>query len=146
MTTSHHDPRLASSVGPPSADAERIAAELLALGEDALDDDELAFVATTAHDDPDVRTVATLVDLSTWQAPAEGLLPLERHRVWRSIAQRALAPAASRVDAFEVAEVAEPTEPAANGGSGWRGLVAGLALVAGVALLPRFDAPPAPTA
>lgn len=134
MTSSHHDHPPSSGTGPPPADAERIAAELAALGEAPLADDELAFTATDGLHDPDVRTVATLVDLSAWQAPAQPLQPLERHRVWRRIAQRAPAPAA------------EPFEPAANGGTGWRGLVAGLALVAGVILMPRFSAPPAPSA
>ena len=134
MTKSHHDLPPSSGHGPPPADAERIAAELAALGEGPLGDEELAFVSTTAPGHPDVATVATLVSLSTWQAPTQGLQPLERHRVWRRIAQRTPAP------------VAEPDEPAANGVAGWRGLVAGLALVAGVVLLPRFETPPAPTA
>lgn len=139
MTKSPIDHAPSPGHGPPPVDAERIAAELAALGEDPIDDDELAFASTPADEHPDVRTVATLVGLSTWQPPAQGLLPLERHRVWRRIAQRAPAPAVAGT-------AADPDEPAANGTAGWRGLVVGLALVAGVILLPRFDAPPAPTA
>ncbi len=140
MTTSHHDPPPCSG-DPPAVDVDRIAAELAALGEEPADDDELRFVSMTASDvladghvEPDVRTVATLVELSTWTPPAEGLLPLERHRVWQRVAQHVPAP------------VIDPAEPAANSSQGWRGLVAGLALVAGVILMPRFDSvPPAPT-
>ncbi len=125
---------------PPVPDAERIAAELAALGEDPAADDEFAFTTAAAvdvsalGDDPDVRTTATLIGLSTWQAPMQGLMPLERHRVWRQIASRA------------VPTVADPEQPAANGAAGWRGLVAGLALVAGVALMPSFRGAPVPTA
>ena len=75
MTHTHDDHALSSSAasGPhedPSslADAERIAAELAALGEDPVDDDELAFATTVADglSHEDVRTVATLVALSRW--------------------------------------------------------------------------------
>ncbi|MEM7152908.1 MAG: hypothetical protein AAF799_08695 [Myxococcota bacterium] len=134
-----HDHATPSGAPPAAAaDAERIAAELAALGEDPIADDELAFASTTATglDDEDVGTVATLVGLSRWTGPApsmDALLPLERHRVWRQIASRTPAP------------VVDPSEsPAANGLGGWRGMVAGLGLVAGLALIPRFDvAPPA---
>ena len=136
MTMSPTDHAPSTGHGPPPADVERIAAELAALGEEPADDEELAVLTTPAEAHSDVRTVATLVELSTWSAPAQGLLPLERHRVWRRIAQRSPAPS----------RVADPDEPAANGFTGWRGLVAGLALVAGVILLPRFEAPVAPSA
>ncbi len=139
MSPTDHAP--STGHGPPPADVERIAAELAALGEEPADDEELAVLTTEAHAHPDVRTVATLVDLSTWSAPAQGLLPLERHRVWRRIAQRSSAPSRPAP-----AWMAKPDEPAANGFTGWRGLVAGLALVAGVILLPRFEAPVAPSA
>ncbi|MEM9462133.1 MAG: hypothetical protein AAGF11_48710 [Myxococcota bacterium] len=134
MSPTDHAP--SSGHGPPPADVERIAAELAALGEEPADDDELAVLTTHEQAHPDVRTVATLVELSTWSAPAQGLLPLEQHRVWRRIAQRSPAPS----------PVSEPDEPAANGFKGWRGLVAGLALVAGVIVLPRFEVPVAPSA
>jgi len=132
MTKSHHD-HPPSSGDQLSPDAERIAAELAALGEDPAEDEELSFVST--HADPDVRTVATLVELSTWTAPSEGLQPLERHRVWRRVLERAEPPS----------PVADPGQTAANGTRGLRGLVAGLALVASVALMPQLDTPPAPT-
>lgn len=117
--------------------AERIRAELAALGEDPAEDEELAF-ASMLNAGPDaapddVRTVATLVALSTWVAPAEGLLPLERHRVWQRVTGR-MPPAGGHAH-----------EPAANGGSPWRGVLASLALVAGVALLLRVDVPPPPS-
>lgn len=119
--------------------AERIRAELAALGEEPADDEELAFACgPNAGPDAapdDVRSVATLVELSTWAAPAEGLLPLERHRVWQKIAKR-IEP--DRHDGHA-------HEPAANGGSPWRGVLASLALVAGVALLLRVDVPPPPS-
>lgn len=144
MTRPHDDhapPVGAGGSPPPSAgalDAElaaRIRAELASLGEDPADDDELAFAAMPAAAPDDVRTVATLVGLSTWIAPVEGLLPLERHRVWQRIARR-VEPAPGH-----------PVEPAANdGGSPWRGVLASLALVAGVALLLHVDVPPPPTA
>jgi len=141
MTTSHHEhPPLRGDRPPP--DAERIAAELAALGEAPADDDELAFVSASAlgrqlelPPDPDVRTVATLVELSAWEPPPQGLSELELHRAWRAITPRMSPPAT----------VVDPEGPAANGVPGWRGMVAGLALVAGVVMLPRFDAPPAPT-
>ncbi len=133
MTKSHHD-HPPSSGDQLSPDAERIAAELAALGEDPADDEELSFVSTLAEP-PDVRAVATLVDLSTWTAPSEGLQPLERHRVWRRVLERAEPPS----------PVSDPGQTAANGTRGLRGLVAGLALVAGVALMPQLDTPPPPT-
>jgi hypothetical protein len=131
MTHTPHDHALAPS------SAARIAAELAALGEEPADRDELAFAAAAAVAVPDdVRTVATLVALSTWVAPAEELLPLARHRVWRRVAARAMATPAS----------APPLAPAANGPAGWRGVVASLALVASVTILLHVDVAPPPTA
>ncbi|MCH9685314.1 MAG: hypothetical protein K0V04_28015 [Deltaproteobacteria bacterium] len=133
----NHAPPSGAAVGsggvspPPPPDAELIAAELAALGEDPVTDEDFAF-ATKANDQ-DVRTAATLFAISAWKAPVEGLLPLERHRVWRQIAQRAPQP------------VADPQQPAANNTAGWRGLVAGLALVAGVALIPSFQGSSVPS-
>lgn len=116
--------------------AELVAAELAALGEDPADDEELALASTSAAAPDDVRTVATLMELSAWAAPAEGLLPLERHRVWQRIASR-IPPASTGGNEHE---------PAANGGgSPWRGVLASLALVAGVALLLHVDVPPPPS-
>jgi hypothetical protein len=120
--------------------AERIAAELAALGEEPAAEGELELASDAAHDD--VRTVATLVALSSWVAPAQGLLPLERHRVWQRIAARVstgplahpLAPAAEHV-----------AHGAANGAAGLRGVLASLALVASVALLLRVDVAPPPS-
>lgn len=115
---------------------ELIAAELAALGEDPADDEELALASTPAAAPDDVRTVATLMELSAWAAPTEGLLPLERHRVWQKIARR-MPPASTG---------GHEHEPAANGGgSPWRGVLASLALVAGVALLLHVDVPPPPS-
>lgn len=132
---------------------DRIAAELAALGEDPADDDELALAlaaGSNAHaganaragsNDPrtsvehdDVRTVATLVALSTWTPPATGLLPLEQQRVWQRVAKRVASPA---IDPHHHA-------PAANG-AGLRGVLASLALVAGVALVLRVDVEPPPS-
>lgn len=127
--------------GSPASEAERaelIAAELAALGEDPADDEELAFAATPAAAPNDLRTVATLVELAAWAAPAGDLLPLERHRVWQQVAKR-IAPAPHGEGHGE-------HEPAANGGgSPWRGVLASLALVAGVALLLHVDVPPPPS-
>lgn len=141
MTQRHDDHARSSSAasGPhgdafPVADPSRIAAELAALGEDPVDDDELAYSTAVGEDltHEDVLAVASLVDLSRWEPPSQGLLPLERERVWRRIAQHGLP------------VVSEPSLPAANGMAGWRGVVAGLAMVAGLALVPRFEvAPPA---
>ena len=151
MTNSSNEPSpvpgVADSAGasPPGAEADRasrIAAELAALGEDEALDDELAFALAPGPDGlghEDLRTVATLVELSQWEPPDTGLLPLERHRVWRSISQRAAT--------VGPALVADPEEPAANASRGWRGVVAAIGLVAGLALVPRYDiAPPSPEA
>ena len=106
----------------------RVEAELAALGEAPADDEELAFAV---DEDDDVCTVATLVALSRWPASAEPLDALARHRVWQRVAARVAEP------------VVDPHEPAANGGaSGWRGVLASLALVAGVALVLRLDVAP----
>jgi hypothetical protein len=163
MTRPHHD-----HVPPAGPDAlstlevERIAsirAELAALGEDPADEDELAFASVPAAAPDDVRTVATLVELSRWAAPAAGLLPLERHRVWQRVTSRMPPASAGR----QAHGVVPPTgglvasfastggqahEPAANGGGGsvWRGVLTSLALVAGVAMVLRVDVPPPPTA
>jgi len=139
MTRPHDDHEAPAGIGasPPalggaSEHADRIEAELAALGEDPADDAELAFAFTPAAVPDDVRTVATLVELSAWAAPAEGLLPLERHRVWQRIAAR-----------IEPATKEHPVEPAANdGGSPWRGVLASLALVAGVVLVLHVNVPP----
>lgn len=134
-----HDP--AAAVGRSSAglEAGRIAAELAALGEDPPDDDELELMRTAAiAADDDVRTVATLVELSAWAAPSTGLLPLERHRVWQRVAKRAAA-SASLPAALE-------DTPAANGASAWRGVLVSLSLVASVTLLLRVDVAPPPSA
>lgn len=136
--------------------AELIAAELAALGEDPADDEELALASTPAAAPDDVRTVATLMELSAWAAPAEGLLPLERHRVWQRIAShmppastgrqaRGVVPPSGRLVVLPIAGD-HAAEPAANGGgSPWRGVLASLALVAGVALLLHVDVPPPPS-
>ncbi len=142
MTHSHdnHAPPSGADVAtrgsPPGVDggdAARIAAELAALGEGPAEDEELSFATAGGRPeaDEDVVTVGTLVGLSAFTTPAGGLLPLERHRVWRRIGQRLAA----------AEPVADPHEPAANAATGWRGLVASLALVAGVVLVPRLDAP-----
>jgi hypothetical protein len=141
MTRPHDDHAKAPGV---DADrAEQIRAELAALGEAPADDDELAFAsaagsASAALPPADVRTVATLVELSAWVSPAasEGLLPLAGHRVWQRVAARvAVAPRADE----------DVEAPAANGASGWRGVLASLALVAGVALVLRVDVAPPPS-
>lgn len=142
MTRPHddHAPPAGGGASLSASDAERIGAELAALGEDPADDEELAFACTSAAAPGDVRTVATLVELSTWAAPAEGLLPLERHRVWQRIAKHVVPPAQPAPEDHHV-------EPAANGGgSPWRGVLASLALVAGVVLMLHVDVPPPPTA
>jgi hypothetical protein len=139
MTRPHHDhvPPAGPDAPLSTLEVERIAIELAALGEDPVDEDELAFASAPDAALDDVRTVATLVELSRWAAPAEGLLPLERHRVWQHIAKR-IGPAMHE----------HPVEPAANGGGGsvWRGVLTSLALVAGVAMVLRVDVPPPPTA
>jgi hypothetical protein len=135
--------------------AERIRAELAALGEDPAADDELGFASTPAAAPDDVRTVATLVELSAWVAPAEGLLPLTRHRVWQRVASRmppasagrqahgVVPPTGGLVAAFPTNEGGPAVEPAANsGGSPWRGVLASLALVAGVVLVLHVDVAP----
>ncbi|MCX4245049.1 hypothetical protein [Paraliomyxa miuraensis] len=133
----NHDPDLQADLQPDLQRA-RIDAELAALGEDPADDEEFTFVASdpSMHDDvheadvrtADVRTVATLVGLSRWDPPADGLSALERHRVWRRVEARI--PALPTI-------VAEPGPAAANdaASSGWRGVVASLALVASVTLV-----------
>jgi hypothetical protein len=144
MTRPHHDhvPPAGPDAPLSTLEVERIAsirAELAALGEDPADEDELAFASVPAAAPDDVRTVATLVELSRWAAPAEGLLPLERHRVWQRIASRMPSASTGR----------QAHEPAANGGGGgspWRGVLASLALVAGVVMVLRVDVPPPPTA
>jgi hypothetical protein len=146
MTRSHHDhpPRSASGAArgapPPPELAGRIAAELAALGEDPADDDELALAAEARGVDESeaVRTVATLVALSTWAPPAKAQA-LDRQRVWQRVLQR--------VGTSVAAPVVDPDHaaPAANGG-GLRGVLASLALVAGVALVLRVDVGPPPSA
>jgi hypothetical protein len=145
MTRPHDDqaPPVGGRGSLPASEAERaelIAAELAALGEDPADDEELAFASTPAAAPGDLRTVATLVELAAWAAPAAGLSPLERHRIWQRVAKR-IAPAAHGEGHGE-----HEHEPAANGGgSPWRGVLASLALVAGVALLLHVDVPPPPS-
>lgn len=143
-------------------DAERLArirAELAALGEAPADDDELALALgcdSAAGAAADVRTVATLVALSTWVAPAGGLLPLERQRVWQRVARHHLPPASTGRQAHGGVPptgglvVALPAiaggARAANDGAGFRGVLASLALVAGVVLLLRIEVAPPPSA
>lgn len=137
MTRPHDDegpPRGGGALRGDPERAEQIRAELAALGEEPADDDELE-LALAAHEAADVRTVATLVELSTWVPPAEELSALERHRVWQRVARR-VAPAAAGGHGA----------PAANGATGMRGVVASLALVASVALLLRVDVAPPPSA
>lgn len=162
---------------------DRIRSELAALGEEPADDDELALAlgagpdsGAAAHEGrgaaDDVRTVSTLVALSTWVAPAAGLLPLERQRVWQRVAPHLMTPASTGRQAHGVVPpigglvvastgrqahgAVPPTgglvvaiaggAPAANDGAGFRGVLASLALVAGVALLLRVDVAPPPSA
>jgi hypothetical protein len=145
MTRPHDDHEPPAGVGAPRPalagplDAEhvaRIRAELAALGEDPADDDELAFASMPAAVPDDVRTVATLVELSAWAAPAEGLLPLARHRAWQRVASHG-SPASTG---------GGPVHELAANGAGFRGVLASLALVAGVVLLLHVDVPPPPTA
>lgn len=127
-----------------AAEVSRIAAELAALGEDPADDDELELVRTAAVDaDANVRTVATLVELSGWVAPADGLLPLERHRVWQRIAKQT---AATRTTPAARPTELEHTGSSANGFTTWRGVVVSLSLVASVTMLLRVDVAPPPSA
>lgn len=123
---------------------DQVAAELAALGEAPLDADELAVDDFAVLGDRGVvQATATLVDLSRWTPPsdtADELLPeLSRHRVWRRIVKAAKPEHRSAASAND--------SGSASGFRGWRGVVAGLGLVAGVALVPRFsaEAPPAPT-
>jgi hypothetical protein len=158
MTRPHddHGPPAGTGASPPALAgalaaerADRIEAELAALGEDPADDDELAFASTPDAAPDDVRTVATLVELSAWVAPAEGLLPLSRHRVWQRVASH-MPPASTGRQAHGVVPptggLVAAHEPAANdGGSPWRGVLASLALVAGVVLMLHVDVPPPPS-
>lgn len=165
MTRPHddHEPPAGTGVSPPALAglaterAARIEAELAALGEDPADDDELAFAFTPAAVPDDVRTVATLVELSAWTAPAEGLLPLPRHRVWQRIASRmppastgrqarGVVPPTGGLVALPASTAGQAHEPAANDpASPWRGVLASLALVAGVVLMLHVDVPPPPS-
>lgn len=164
MTRPHHDhvPPAGPDTPRSALELERatqIGVELAALGEDPADEDELA-LAFAPDDAPDVRTVATLVELSSWAAPAEGLSPLERHRVWQRIASHmppastgrqahGVVPPTGGLVAWPGSTVGQAHEPAANGGGGgspWRGVLASLALVAGVAMVLRVDVPPPPSA
>ena len=89
---SSHDKHRAPG-GP--ADVDRIAAELAALGEDALDELELPMLAD-GEADADVRTVGTLVSLATPLSPAlvRPLSEIELARIYRRVAVRL--PAAAR--------------------------------------------------
>lgn len=98
--STEHDDRHATSV-------DRIAAELAALGEPELSDDEVGERGLSLHADPDVRTVGTLVSLGQ-PLPEPLVRPLsefELARVYRKVALRM--PAAAR-------HVGEASPAAAN--------------------------------
>ena len=87
--STEHDDRHATSV-------DRIAAELAALGEPELSDDEVGERGLSLDADPDVRTVGTLVSLGE-PLPEPLVRPLsefELARVYRKVAMRM--PAAAR--------------------------------------------------
>lgn len=106
----------------PDTHSDVVARELEQLGERPLGADELLHT----QDDPDVRTVQTLLGLSEPQARGSDLTALDRRRVWRKVA-------ASRPD-----DAPRPTRPHA-----WRSILVGLSVAAGVALMarPRSPAP-----
>lgn len=114
---------------------ERIAAELAALGEDALgDDDELAFAFGDASD-VDVATVQTLAGWADTDAGADDALSeLAQARVWRTIELRTKS------------AVAESPAPRSGRPLLLGAVVAMVAVAAGVLLVPVLTpSKPAPT-
>ena len=92
--STEHDDRHATSV-------DRIAAELAALGEPELSDDEVGERGLSLDADPDVRTVGTLVSLGE-PLPEPLIRPLsefELARLYRKVAMRMPAAARSQVSA-----------------------------------------------
>lgn len=114
MSSEHNDTsdERSTSASPPrqvasddsTAALQRIAAELAALGEAPLSDDDVA--SPNAESDPDVRTVQTLVSLGQ-PLPDPLVRPLselELARVYRRVATRI--PAAARADRHDAAPAA----------------------------------------
>lgn len=115
-------------------------AELLALGEVPARDHE-----REVDDDPDVRTVSTLVAIATADVAGQPpLSELSRRRVWAKLEGRIAAAGLAQEHALRtVAGAADPAASAANSGPGWRSVIAGLA-VAAVLILPRLSSSPEP--
>jgi hypothetical protein len=120
-----------------SESLQSIAAELEALGEDPM----VAAESDEVMADIDVVTVGTLVAIATTEpSTLPGLSPLSQRRVWKQLQGRVAAAA------FAPAHDVDPHEAAANASGGWRAVVAGLAVAAGVIFVPRLAVPEAPLA
>lgn len=142
--TTHDDDHPRPRVGVPASPA-AMDAELAALGEAPLGPDELTD-ELEVDDDPDVRTVATLVAIAhTDLHEAPPLSELSQRRVWARLEGRIAAAGLARDHALRASGevVLDPAAPAANSGPGWRSVIAGLA-VAAVLILPRLSSAPAP--
>lgn len=109
-------------------DDDAIARELAELGEQPVDDDEVRFHRAGAEvgSDIDVATVATLMAIGHGERDARPLSQIEDRRTWNRVADR-----------LESAGVVR-LKRAVGSRSVWRSVVAGLAMAAGVALIPRI--------
>jgi dihydropteroate synthase len=107
-----------------------IAQELAALGELPVEDDELRFhrAGADARADADVATVATLVEIGGgehFEGDTRPLSEIERRRAWNRVADR-------------LESSGHAVKRAVGSRSVWRSVVAGLAMAAGVAIIPRI--------
>ncbi len=137
----------------PDAMRKSIARELAALGEEPLGEDELAFTRASSREDDgmlfdiDVATVNTLVgwashehdpgDDRAGQPDRSSLTEFARHRVWRDVQRRAQHSGTGPEHADPQPETASNSS---SGGRGWGLSVIGLAVAAGVLLVPVLSA------
>jgi hypothetical protein len=128
----------ASAAHEDTPDDVAIARELAALGELPVEDEEIRFhrAGADTRADVDVATVATLVSIGHDEPDRRPLSEIEDRRVWNRVADR-----------LEAGGAAVVTRVVGNR-SVWRSVVAGLAMAAGVALIPRLvpDGPAANSA
>lgn len=134
-----NEPKVGAADHPESSrvgiDPARVQAELAALGEVSLDEDERALLRSPSGliaavaDDDDVRTLATLLELSSVETTPEPLTSLERHRVWRKVSTRLGLPADARTLRRGM----------------FRALLAGVAMAASVAVMVRLSPRTSPT-
>lgn len=134
-----NEPKVGAADHPESTragvDPARVQDELAALGEASLDEDERALFRSAraldaaVGDDDDVRTLATLIELSSVETTPEPLTSLERHRVWRKVSTRLGLPADARTLRRGM----------------WRALLAGVAMAASVAVMVRLSPRTSPT-